>query len=65
MKYIVYTLAALMGLHLRLIVSSFNGWDYSVNGVDLVVAVACVTAVWSFKGAFLHPKDKPTKKRRK
>ena len=52
-KYIVYALAALIGFHLRWIVSALNGWSYSMNGADIIVAVACIVAVWSFKGAFL------------
>lgn len=52
-KYIVYALAALTGFHLRWLVSTLNGWSYSMNGADIIVAIACIVAVWSFKGAFL------------
>ena len=57
-KYIVYALAALIGFHLRWIVSALNGWSYSMNGADIIVAIACIIAVWSFKGAFLPKKKK-------
>ena len=52
-KYIVYALAALIGFHLRWLVSTANGWSYSMNGMDVMVAVTCIIMVWSFKGAFL------------
>lgn len=52
-KYIVYALAALAGFHLRWLVSALNGWSYSMNGADIIVAIACIIMVWSFKGAFL------------
>lgn len=57
-KYIPYALAALVGFHLRWVVSALNGWSYSMNGADIIVAVACIIAVWSFKGAFLPKKKK-------
>ena len=31
-KYIPYLIAALVGFHLRWIVSALNGWSYSMNG---------------------------------
>lgn len=52
-KYIIYAIAALIGFHLRWLVSAANGWSYSMNGMDIIVAIACIIAVWSFKGAFL------------
>lgn len=52
-KYIVYATAALVGFHLRWIASALNGWSYSMNGADIIVAIACIIMVWSFKGAFL------------
>lgn len=63
-KYIPYAIAALIGFHLRRLVSVLNGWSYSMNGADIVVAIACIIMVRSFKGAFLgerrtssvHPK---------
>ncbi len=58
MKYIIYAIAALTGFHLRWLVSSLNGWSYSMNGADIIVAIACIIAVWSFKGAFLPKKKK-------
>ena len=57
-KYIPYAIAALIGFHLRWLVSALNGWSYSVNGADIIVAIACIIAVWSFKGAFLPKKKK-------
>lgn len=56
MKYIIYAIAALTGFHLRWLVSSLNGWSYSMNGMDIAVAIACIIAVWSFKGVL--PKKK-------
>ncbi len=52
-KYIPYAIAALVGFHLRWIVSALNGWSYSMNGMDIMMAVTCIIMVWSFKGAFL------------
>ena len=52
-KYIPYAVATLVGFHLRWIVSALNGWSYSMNGADIIVAIACIIMVWSFKGAFL------------
>ena len=52
-NYIPYAIAALIGFHLRWLVSALNGWSYSMNGMDIAVAIACIIAVWSFKGAFL------------
>ena len=52
-KYIPYAIAALVGFHLRWLVSTANGWNYSMNGMDIMMAVTCIIMVWSFKGAFL------------
>lgn len=52
-KYIPYAIAALIGFHLRWLVSALNGWSYSMNGMDIMMAVTCIIMVWSFKGAFL------------
>lgn len=57
-KYIVYAIAALIGFHLRWFVSAANGWSYSMNGADIIVAIACTIIVWSFKEAFLPQKKK-------
>lgn len=57
-KYIVYAIAALIGFHLRWLVSAANGWSYSMNGMDIMVAITCIIMVWSFKGAFLPQKKK-------
>ena len=56
-KYIPYLIAALIGFHLRWLVSALNGWSYSMNGADIFVALMCVVMVWSFKGAFLPKKS--------
>lgn len=62
-KYIVYAIAALVGFHLRWIVSAAHGWYYSMNGMDVMVAVTCIIMVWSFKGVFLLPKTSKKKNR--
>ena len=46
-KYIPYLIAALVGFHLRWIVSALNGWSYSMNGADIFVALMCVVMVCS------------------
>ena len=61
-KYISYAIAALVGFHLRWIASALNGWSYSMNGADIIVAIACIIMVWSFKGAFLSPKKTPERR---
>lgn len=38
-KYIPYLIAALIGFHLRWLVSALNGWSYSMNGADIFVAL--------------------------
>lgn len=58
-KYIPYAIAALIGFHLRRLVSVLNGWSYSMNGADIVVALLCVAMVWSFRG--LLPQKKKTR----
>ena len=55
-KYIPYIVAALIGFHLRWLVSALNGWSYSMNGMDIAVAIACIINVWAFKG--MLPKKK-------
>ncbi len=60
-KYIPYAIAALIGFHLRWLVSALNGWSYSMNGAGIIVALLCVAMVWSFKGAFL-PKKTPERR---
>ncbi len=62
-KYIPYAIAALLGFHLRWLVSAMNGWSYSMNGMDIAVAIACIIMVWSFKGVFLLPKKSKKKNR--
>ena len=58
-KYIPYLIAALVGFHLRWIVSALNGWSYSIQfaGVAFICGLMCVVMVWSFKGAFLPKKS--------
>jgi hypothetical protein len=60
-KYIPYATAALIGFHLRWIVSALNGWSYSMNGMDIMMAATCIIMVWAFKGAFL-PKKTPERR---
>ncbi len=60
-KYIPYAIAALIGFHLRWLVSTANGWSYSMNGMDIMMAATCIIMVWSFKGAFL-PKKTPERR---
>lgn len=38
-KYIPYAIAALTDFHLRWTVSALNGWSYSMNGADIIVAI--------------------------
>lgn len=57
-KYIIYAIAALIGFHLRWIVSACNGWNYSMTGADLVVALACIAMVWSFRGLLPQKKNR-------
>lgn len=61
-KVIPYVFAAIIGLFLRTIVAHMIGMQYAIDGHDIVVATACVTAVWGFKGVFLD--NRPNKKRR-
>lgn len=60
-KYIPYAIAVLMGFHLRWTVSALNGWYYSMNGMDIAVAITCIIMVWSFRG--LLPQKKKTRPR--
>ena len=57
-KYIPYAIATLVGFHLRWTAAHLAGADYSMNGADIIVAIACIIMVWSFKGAFLPKKKK-------
>ena len=57
-KYIPYAIAALIDFHLRWLVSALNGWSYSMNGADIIVALLCVAMVWSFRGLFPQKKKK-------
>ncbi len=60
MKYIAYALAALIGFHLRWIVSACNSWSYSMNGIDIIMAVTCIIMVWAFKGLLPQKKKETT-----
>ncbi len=59
--YIPYIAAAILGLFARSLISAANGWIYAINGVDLLVSVAAIGLVWSFKGLFLEPNPKKRK----
>lgn len=61
-KPIPYILAFLVGLFSRTAISALNGWEYSMNGIDLLCGLTCIVMVWSFKGAFL-PKKKTAAER--
>lgn len=63
MKALAYIVAFVCGLLIRSAISALNGWDYSINGIDLLCGLVCIVMVWSFKGAFLK-NNKPNKKRR-
>lgn len=66
LKALEYVAAFVIGLFARTAAANLAGYiNYSMNGVDLLCGVTCMVMLWSFKGAFLRPKDKPTKKRRK
>ena len=58
MKSIPYTLAFLAGLFARTMISAMNGWEYHINGIDLICGLTCIVMVWAFKGAFLPRKRK-------
>lgn len=60
-KYIPYAIAALIGFHLLWLVSALNGWSYSMNGMDIMMAATCIIMVWSFRG--LLPQKKKTRPR--
>lgn len=58
-KYIPYAIAALTGFHLRWIASALNGWTgYRMNGADIIVAIACIIMVWSFRGLLPQKKNR-------
>ena len=60
-KYLPYAIAALVGFHLRWTAAHLAGADYSMNGADIIVAIACIIMVWSFRG--LLPQKKKTRPR--
>ena len=49
MKILMYTVAFICGVSIRSIIALINGWEYSINGIDLVCGLATITMVWSFK----------------
>ena len=57
MKAIPYIIAFLFGLFARTAICALNGWEYHINGIDLLCAFTCIVMVWSFKGAFLPKKS--------
>lgn len=63
MKYIIYTVAVVLGLFLRTIICSCNGWQYSINGVDIVMAAAMFCMAYSLYG-LIRP-SRNTKGKRK
>lgn len=66
LKALEYVAAFVVGLFARTVAANLAGYiNYSMNGVDLLCGVTCMIMLWSFKGAFLRPKDKSTRKRRK
>lgn len=64
MKSIPYILAFLAGLFARTAISALNGWEYYINGIDLICALTCIVMVWAFKGAFLPKKSRRKEGRR-
>ncbi len=59
-KHIVYAISALIGFHLRWIVSAYNGWNYSMTGADIIVALACIAMAWSFRGLLPQKEERRT-----
>ena len=57
MKAIPYIIAFLFGLFARTAICALNGWEYHINGIDLLCAFTCIVMVGSFKGAFLPKKS--------
>ena len=47
MKYIFFACATIVGLLLRTTICTLNGWEYTINGADLVVALAALIAAMS------------------
>lgn len=64
MKSIPYILAFLAGLFARTMISALNGWEYHINGIDLLCAFTCIIMVWAFKGTFLPRKSTERRKPR-
>ena len=58
MKSLPYIIAFIAGLFARTAISALNGWEYHMNGIDLLCAMTCIVMVWAFKGAFLPRKRK-------
>lgn len=62
MRALPYIIAFIAGLFMRTLAAYAGGINYTMDGADWLVAVVCIIAVWSFKGAFL-PKRKRASKR--
>lgn len=61
MKYIQYTVAAIIGLFSRTMAAYSIGWTtYRINGRDILVAVLCMVMVWCVRSMFV-----PAPKKRK
>lgn len=64
MKYIICTAATVLGLFLRTIICALHGWQYSINGADIVVAAAMFCLAYSLcdliagYGRHRHKKDR-------
>lgn len=50
MKYIICTGATVLGLFLRTIICTLRGWQYSINGADIIVAFAMFCLAYSLWG---------------
>ena len=62
MKYIIYTAAIVLGLFLRTIICAYEGWQYSINGVDILMAAAMFCMVYSLHG-LIRPSRNAKQKR--
>lgn len=45
-KYLSYMVGAIFGLHFNFMIMTVKGYDYSINGVDLVNAVILILIVY-------------------
>jgi len=59
MKYIIYTVAALVGFHLCWLAAYLGGWTgYRANGANLIVSAACVLLVREIRVALKKKKNR-------